>query len=117
MSYLDEGTGEPVVMVHGNPTWSFYWRHLVLALRGEYRCIAPDHIGCGLSDKPTAAEYDFSLKSRIDDLEALLDSLGVTSDIMEESARRLQLHRVRPLHGGVPGEPHWQAAQSAQDRR
>ena len=81
MSYLDEGAGEPVVMVHGNPTWSFYWRNLVLALRGEYRCIAPDHIGCGLSDKPTAAEYDFSLKSRIDDLEALLDSLGVISDI------------------------------------
>ncbi len=81
MSYLDEGAGEPVVMVHGNPTWSFYWRNLVLALRGEYRCIAPDHIGCGLSDKPTGAEYDFSLNSRIDDLEALLDSLGVTSDI------------------------------------
>ena len=81
MSYLDEGAGEPVVMIHGNPTWSFYWRNLVLALRGEYRCIAPDHIGCGLSDKPTAAQYDFSLKSRIDDLEALLDSLGVNSNI------------------------------------
>jgi hypothetical protein len=50
--YLDEGAGEPVVMVHGNPTWSFYFRNLILALRGEYRCIVPDHIGCGLSDKP-----------------------------------------------------------------
>lgn len=81
MSYLDEGAGEPIVMLHGNPTWSFYWRNLILALSGEYRCIAPDHIGCGLSDKPTAAEYDFRLKSRVDDLEALLDSLALTSHI------------------------------------
>ena len=50
MSYLDEGQGdEAVVMVHGNPTWSFYYRNLVLGLRGEMRCIVPDHIGCGLS--------------------------------------------------------------------
>src|SRR4051812_11209891 len=52
MNYLDEGRGNPVVMVHGNPTWSFYFRNLVLALRDNYRCIVPDHIGCGLSDKP-----------------------------------------------------------------
>ncbi len=68
-------------MVHGNPTWSFYFRNLVLALRGTHRCIVPDHLGCGLSDKPTAAQYDFSLKSRIDDLDALLDHLGVTQNI------------------------------------
>ncbi len=81
LHFLDEGDGHPVVMVHGNPTWSFYFRNLVLALRGTHRCIVPDHLGCGLSDKPTAAQYDFSLKSRIDDLEALLDHLGVTQDI------------------------------------
>jgi len=81
MSYLDEGVGEPVLMLHGNPTWSFYFRNLVLALRGTHRCIVPDHIGCGLSDKPTAAEYDFSLKSRIDDVEALIDSLDLKSKI------------------------------------
>ena len=81
MSYLDEGAGEPVLMLHGNPTWSFYFRNLVLALRGTHRCIVPDHIGCGLSDKPTAAEYDFSLKSRIDDVEALIDSLDLKSKI------------------------------------
>ena len=39
-------------MLHGNPTWSFYYRHLIDALRGSYRVIVPDHIGCGLSDKP-----------------------------------------------------------------
>lgn len=81
LSYLDEGVGEPVVMLHGNPTWSFYYRNLVLALRDRYRCVVPDHIGMGLSDKPPATQYDYSLKSRIDDLEALLDSLGVTSNI------------------------------------
>ena len=76
LHYLDEGAGDPVVMVHGNPTWSFYFRSLVLALRGEYRCLVPDHLGCGLSDKPTADRYDFSLKSRIDDLDALLADVG-----------------------------------------
>jgi len=45
MHYLDEGEGSPVLMVHGNPTWSFYYRNLVLALRGEHRCIVPDHTG------------------------------------------------------------------------
>ena len=40
LSYLDEGEGTPIVFLHGNPTWSFFYRKLVLALRGEYRCIA-----------------------------------------------------------------------------
>ena len=76
--YLDEGQGPPVVMVHGNPTWSFYYRNLVHALRGEHRCIVPDHIGCGLSEKPSQEKYDYTLRSRIDDLEALLDHLGIS---------------------------------------
>ena len=46
--YLDEGSGQVLLLVHGNPTWSFYWRELVLALRGRYRLVVPDHIGCGL---------------------------------------------------------------------
>lgn len=81
MNFLDEGSGPPVVMVHGNPTWSYYWRNLIAALKGEHRCIALDHIGCGLSDKPPASVYDYSLKSRIDDLEALLDHLGIQEKI------------------------------------
>jgi haloalkane dehalogenase len=57
MSYLDEGPrdGEVVVMVHGNPSWSYYWRTLVAGLSDKYRCIVPDHIGMGLSDKPDDA--------------------------------------------------------------
>jgi haloalkane dehalogenase len=81
LHYLDEGTGDPVVMLHGNPTWSFFYRNLVLALRDRYRCVVPDHIGCGLSDKPPASAYDYSLKSRIDDVEALLDHLRITENV------------------------------------
>jgi cis-3-alkyl-4-acyloxetan-2-one decarboxylase len=73
--YLDEGRGETLVMVHGNPTWSFFFRRPVTALREHYRVIVPDHIGCGLSDKPGADQYDFRLQSRVADLGALLDHL------------------------------------------
>lgn len=79
--YLDEGRGPVVLMLHGNPTWSYYWRHLVLALRGTHRCIVPDHIGMGLSDKPDAARYPFSLARRVDDLERLMDALGAPRGI------------------------------------
>ena len=82
-SYLDEGprAGEVVVMLHGNPSWSFYWRHLVLGLRDRYRCIVPDHMGMGLSDRPDDAHYDYTLQSRIDDLERLLQHAGVTGPV------------------------------------
>jgi cis-3-alkyl-4-acyloxetan-2-one decarboxylase len=79
--YLDEGAGEAVVMVHGNPSWSFYYRNLVLALRERYRCIVPDHIGCGFSDKPGDERYDYTLSRRVDDLERLIDSLGLTEKL------------------------------------
>jgi pimeloyl-ACP methyl ester carboxylesterase len=79
--YIDEGEGDPIVMVHGNPTWSFYYRELVKALSGNYRSIVPDHIGCGLSDKPEVAVYDYRLRSRIDDLDNLLDTLALDEKI------------------------------------
>ncbi|MDR3618547.1 MAG: alpha/beta fold hydrolase [Paludisphaera borealis] len=79
--YLDEGEGRPVVMVHGNPTWSFYYRRLVEALSPSHRTIVPDHIGCGLSDKPGDDRYRYTLESRVDDLERLLDHLGVVRDV------------------------------------
>ncbi|WP_369682038.1 alpha/beta fold hydrolase [Malonomonas rubra] len=79
--YLDEGQGNPVVMLHGNPSWSFYYRNLVAELREQYRVIVPDHIGCGLSDKPADSLYAFTLKQRVDDLEALLEHLDIKSNI------------------------------------
>ncbi len=71
--YVDEGQGASVVMLHGNPTWSFYYRRLIDALAPEYRVIAPDHIGCGLSDKPGPEAYTYQLENRVTDLEALID--------------------------------------------
>ncbi len=79
--YLDEGQGDPVVMVHGNPTWSFYFRELIKGLRDGYRCIVPDHIGCGLSDKPGSARYAYRLQDRVDDLQNLLDNLKIDKRI------------------------------------
>ncbi len=79
--YLDEGRGRPVVMVHGNPTWSFYYRDLVKALRRDHRVIVPDHIGCGPSDKPGDDRYAYRLENRVDDLEALLEHLEIRDDV------------------------------------
>lgn len=79
--YVDEGTGAPVVMVHGNPTWGFYYRRLIQALAPTHRTIVPDHIGCGLSEKPSARNYEYTLTRRVDDFECFLDRLGVTDNI------------------------------------
>ncbi len=81
LHYLDEGQGAPVLMVHGNPTWSFYYRNLVTALRDHYRVIVPDHMGCGLSDKPPESQYDYTLENRIADLTSLVESLDLTDKI------------------------------------
>lgn len=77
LSYLDEGprADEAVLMLHGNPTWSFYYRELVKALSPQMRCIVPDHIGMGLSDKP--ARHDYTLAGRIGDVAGLVASLGL----------------------------------------
>jgi len=83
MHYLDEGPRDapPVLMLHGNPTWSFYYRNLVMALRGQFRCIVPDHLGCGLSDKPGDDHYDYRLKSRIEDVDSLVKHLDITQPL------------------------------------
>ena len=75
MHYLDEGSGPVVVMVHGNPSWSFYYRKLVDRLSSSHRCIVPDHIGCGLSDKPADDAYAYTLEQRISDLDSLLSQV------------------------------------------
>src|SRR5690606_18763153 len=79
MSYLDEGRSatddEAVLMLHGNPTWSFYYRDLVKQLAPRFRCVAPDHVGMGFSEKPET--YRYTLKQRVDDVEALVARLGL----------------------------------------
>lgn len=75
MSYVDEGAGDPIVMVHGNPYWSFEYRGLIRHFSTTHRCIAPDHLGFGLSEKPT--EWDYLPESHAANLEALLESLDL----------------------------------------
>ncbi len=75
LSYLDEGQGPVLVMLHGNPSWSYLYRNLVSRLRDRFRVIVPDHMGCGLSDKPQ--DYPYRLRTHIDNLTILLDRLGV----------------------------------------
>ncbi len=79
--YVDEGSGPTVVMIHGNPSWSFYFRHLIAGLRDTCRCIAPDHVGCGFSEKPPLKDYGYRLQNRVDDLDAFLSGLGITEDV------------------------------------
>jgi haloalkane dehalogenase len=75
LHYVDEGEGQPVVMIHGNPTWSFLYRKLIKKLSPKYRCIAPDHLGFGLSDKP--ADWTYLPEDHAKNLAALIDSLGL----------------------------------------
>jgi len=71
--FLDEGEGNPLLMVHGNPTWSFYYRNLILGFKNTHRCVVPDHMGMGKSDKPQ--NYPYTLSQHIDNLEKLADHL------------------------------------------
>lgn len=75
LHYLDEGTGDVVLAVHGNPTWSFYWRALATGLRGEARVVVPDHLGCGLSDKPQ--DWPYRLEGHIQNLCRLVEHLDL----------------------------------------
>ena len=84
MHYVDEGSGEPVVFVHGNPAWSFEFRHLITGLRSEFRCVAPDHIGFGLSSRSDRKE-DHHPAVHAEAFAALLDDLG------------LQRHSLAPI--------------------
>lgn len=77
LHYVDEGSGEAVIMLHGNPTWSFFYRDLIKDLSPTHRCIAPDHIGCGLSDKPQ--DWSYRLQDHINHVLALIEHLGLES--------------------------------------
>ena len=76
LHYVDEGEGKPLVMLHGNPTWSFVYRHLIEGLSDEYRCIAPDYLGFGLSEKPRGWSYRPRDHARV--VEQFLDGLDLT---------------------------------------
>ena len=79
LSYLDEGSDEktPTLFLHGNPTWSFYYRKAVRFWKDHSRCIAVDHLGCGLSDKPSSSSFPYNLQNHANNLLELVDSLNL----------------------------------------
>jgi len=77
MHYVDEGTGDPLVFVHGNPAWSFEFRNVIKEFSKTNRCIAPDLIGFGLSDKP--AGWSYLPKEQAKNLDLFLESLDLIS--------------------------------------
>lgn len=77
MHYVDEGEGDPIVFVHGNPSWSFEYRNIIKELSRTNRCIAPDHIGFGLSDKP--ADWSYMPESQAENLNLFIESLNLNN--------------------------------------
>jgi pimeloyl-ACP methyl ester carboxylesterase len=77
LHYVDQGDGEVMLMLHGNPTWSFYYRNLIKEFSLSKRVVVPDHIGCGFSDKPQ--DFTYRLQDHIDNVKALIDNLEVKS--------------------------------------
>jgi pimeloyl-ACP methyl ester carboxylesterase len=75
LHFVDEGSGPPLLLSHGNPTWSFYYRKLIRAWSKNYRVIAVDHLGCGLSDKPQ--DYDYCLGRHTENLLSLVQTLAL----------------------------------------
>lgn len=80
LHYVDEGQGQPILMLHGNPTWSFYYRNLVQTFSPKFRTIVPDHMGCGFSDKPQ--DYDYSLETHIQNAYKLIRFLDLQKIIL-----------------------------------
>jgi haloalkane dehalogenase len=80
LRYIDHGTGPAVVCVHGNPTWSYYYRGLVKVLSDDHRVVVPDHLGMGRSATPATTRYRYDLTARVDDLTALMDELAIGVD-------------------------------------
>lgn len=87
--YLDNqfagpaGPDTPTILcVHGNPTWSFYWRSIFDSLGDRFRVVAVDHIGCGLSDKPKRGEFSYCLADHRDNLVRLIDHLGLRNIVL-----------------------------------
>ena len=75
LHYLDQGEGEPILLLHGNPTWGYLWRLFLPELSRNYRCVVPDFLGFGLSDKPTGADYGLAAQQQR--LSRFVDKLGL----------------------------------------
>ena len=88
MHYVDEGSGPPILFVHGTPTNSFEYRHLIAALSKRFRCIAPDHLGFGQSSRPRSFAYTPEAHAAV--LKEFVERLGLDG----LHARRPRLRRT-----------------------
>ncbi len=75
LHYIDEGQGEVILMLHGNPTWSFFYRNLAKYFSKNFRTVIPDHMGCGLSDKPQ--DYNYTLEAHVNNVCELVERLDL----------------------------------------
>ncbi len=82
LHYLDEGPRDAPVLLclHGNPTWSFYWREVVKTFSDRFRVVVPDHIGCGLSDKPQ--DWGYTLGDHVANVERLVEHLDLQDIVL-----------------------------------
>lgn len=80
LHYVDEGEGQPILMLHGNPTWSFFYRNLIQTFKPKFRTVVPDHLGCGLSDKPQ--DYEYTLENHIQNAYQLIRFLDLKKIIL-----------------------------------
>ena len=80
MNYIDEGEGDIMLFVHGTPSWSFEYRNIIKTFSLHYRCIAIDHIGFGLSDKPR--QYNYSLEQHSKNLESFIEIMNLKNLIL-----------------------------------
>src|SRR5215210_7811331 len=80
LHYIDEGSGQPILMCHGNPTWSFLYRNIIRSLRDRFRCVAVDYLGFGLSERPQRFGYTPAEHARV--LGELVQALDLSNLIV-----------------------------------
>ena len=111
MHFVDEGEGEPLVFVHGNPTWSFEFRYPIQVLRSEFRCVAPDHIGFGLSSRSARCE-DHHPESHAHRFAAFLDYLDLRDITLFMTDWGVEGEPLVFVHGRSFGRPRLRAQAS-----
>jgi haloalkane dehalogenase len=110
MSYVDTGNGDPIVFLHGNPTWSYLWRNIIPYVSGDGRCLAPDLVGMGQSGKPPARAYRFLDHVRY--LDAWFDALDLNQNVtlvLHDWGSALGFYRAFRHPAGVKGIAYMEA--------
>jgi haloalkane dehalogenase len=100
MHYLDEGRGRPLLLCHGNPTWSSLYRHLITALAGRFRCIAVDYLGFGLSERPDG--YRYTIEEHVRTVGELVDHLALWNIVVMGRTRKARSASRSPGRGSDP---------------